>query len=285
MYLAKSHGRNNCKLYDETMKHRSEKTLAIQMELRNALVNNEFYLLYQPIINLKTGKISSVETLLRWNHPTKGVIQPLQFIPIAEESRIIILLGEWVFRNACMQNKIWQTMGLKPIPVAINVSGIQMMRDNFADLIRQVIDDSQLPPQYIEIELTESSIMDDKQQNIHTLQRIREMGVSLTIDDFGTGYSSLNYLREFPVNKLKIDQSFVRDCNINTNGASIVDAIIAMGHGLKLTVLAEGIETIDQLRFLKECGCDEGQGFFIGQPMSANDFAEHLGPDSNFVEQ
>lgn len=277
MYLAKNQGRNNFKLYDETMKHHTEKTLAIQIELRNALANNEFYLLYQPIIDLKTGEISGVEALVRWNHPTRGVIHPLQFIPIAEESRIIILLGEWVFRNACLQNKIWQKMGLRAIPIAINVSGIQMMRDNFADLIRQVIDDSQLDPQYIEIELTESSIMDDKQQNLHTLKRLKEMGINLTVDDFGTGYSSLNYLREFPVNKLKIDQSFVRDCI--GNGSSIVDAIIAMGHGLKLKVLAEGIETIEQLRFLKQCGCDEGQGFFYGQPMNSEDFAEHLGPD------
>ncbi|MBA2651770.1 MAG: EAL domain-containing protein [Tatlockia sp.] len=278
MYLAKNQGRNNFKLFNETMKTNTEKTLTVQMELRNALANNEFYLLYQPTINLKTGEISGVEALIRWNHPTRGVLYPLQFISIAEDSRLIILLGEWVFRTACMQNKIWQKMGLKPVPVAINVSGIQFMRDNFADIIREVIDDSQLDPKYIEIELTESSIMDDKKQNIHTLQRLKQMGINLTIDDFGTGYSSLSYLREFPVHKLKIDQSFIRDCTIENHG-SIVDAIINMGHGLKLKVLAEGIETIEQLRYLKQTDCDEGQGFFYGQPMNAEAFAEFLKPD------
>ncbi|CDZ75908.1 Bacteriophytochrome cph2 [Legionella massiliensis] len=282
MYLAKNQGRNNFKLYDETMKKRTEKSLEIQIELRNALARNEFFLLYQPTINLKTGEITGAEALVRWKHPQKGVIQPLHFIPAAEESRIIVLLGEWVLRNACLQNKIWQNMGYKPIKLAINVSGIQLMRDNFADFVRLALNDSQLNPEYIELELTESIIMNDKKQNLRTLERLKDMGVYLTIDDFGTGYSSLNYLREFPVNKLKIDQSFVRDCYTSSNDASIITAIIAMGHGLKLRVLAEGIETIDQLNFLKQTGCDEGQGFFFDQPMSAKAFTKLLESDFNY---
>lgn len=276
MYLAKTQGRNNFKLYDQSMRRHTEKSLAMQIELRNALVNNEFFLLYQPTIDLKSGQITGVEALVRWKHPKKGVIQPLQFIPIAEESRIIVLLGEWVFRTACLQNKAWQDMGLKPISVAINVSGMQLMRENFVNQIELALHESKLDPKYVEIELTESVIMDDRKQNLRTLKQLKEMGLSLAIDDFGTGYSSLNYLREFPVAKLKIDQSFVQNCNVNSSDASLVEAIVAMGHGLKLKVLAEGIETVGQLRFLEHCHCDEGQGFLYGQPMSAKVFAKLL---------
>ncbi|WP_347251939.1 EAL domain-containing protein [Legionella sp.] len=276
MYLAKNQGRNNFKLYDQSMKRHTEKSLAVQIELRNALANNEFFLLYQPTIDLKNGQIIGVEALIRWKHPRKGVIHPLQFIPIAEESRIIVPLGEWVFRNACLQNKIWQNMGLKPVYVAINVSGVQLTRENFVDQIELALDESQLDPQYVEVELTESTIMDAKKQNLHTLKQINAMGIHLAIDDFGTGYSSLNYLRAFPISKLKIDQSFVQNCLQDTSDTSLVEAIIAMGHGLKLKVLAEGIETVEQLRFLKQCDCDEGQGFLYGQPMSAKAFAKLL---------
>lgn len=282
MYLAKTQGRNTFKLYDQTMKKHTEKSLAMQIELRNALANNEFFLLYQPIIDLKTGQIIGVEALVRWKHPKKGVIQPLQFIPIAEESRIIVLLGEWIFRSACIQNKAWQDQGLKPIYVAINVSGIQLMRENFVNQITLALQESNLDPKYIEIELTESTIMDDKKQNLHSLKQLKEMGLNLTIDDFGTGYSSLNYLREFPVTKLKIDQSFVQKCNVNSSDASLVEAIVAMGHGLKLKVLAEGIETVEQLRFLERCHCDEGQGFLYGQPMNAKAFAKLIGNNLSY---
>lgn len=283
MYLAKNQDQNNFKLYDETMKQQTETNMEMQIELRNALVNNEFFLLYQPIINLKSGRIVAAEALVRWKHPRKGVLPPLQFITSAEESRIIIPLGEWVFNNACRQNKAWQQMGLQPIRMAINVSGVQLMRNNYADLVEFSLNDSQLEPQYVEIELTESIIMDDKKQNLHTIKRLKELGVNLSIDDFGTGYSSLNYLREFPVNKLKIDQSFISDCISDKNNSSIIEAIIAMGHGLKLTVLAEGIEKIGQLCFLKQYHCDEGQGFLFGQPMSAKSFAKLLSSNLKYT--
>lgn len=276
MYIAKNQGGNNFKIYNNSMKKQSEKNLAMQIELRKGLANNQFFLLYQPTINLQSGKIIGVEALVRWRHPKQGILHPLQFIPIAEESKIIILLGAWVFRNACLQNKAWQDKGLPPIHMAINVSGIQLGRANFFELVTQALEESQLEPRYVEIELTESIIMNDKHQNLQTLKRLKEIGVNLTIDDFGTGYSCLNYLKEFPVNKLKIDQSFVRHCISDTNDASLVEAIIAMGHGLKLKVLAEGIETDEQLQFLIQCQCDEGQGFFYGEPMNAESFAQIL---------
>lgn len=276
VHLAKNQDYNNFKLFDKSMKRQSERNLTIQIELRNALANNEFFLLYQPTIDLIKGQIVGVEALVRWKHPTKGVIHPLQFIPIAEESRIIVPLGEWIFNCACQQNKAWQEMGLRPIRIAINVSGVQLMRDNFVELIQFSLEESQLDPQYVEIELTESIIMDGRKQNLLTIKQLRDLGINFTIDDFGTGYSSLNYLRELPVTKLKIDQSFVRNCTTNNNDASIIEAIIAMGHGLKLKVLAEGIEKIEQLRLLQSIDCDEGQGFLYGQPMTAAAFAKLL---------
>lgn len=285
MYLAKNLGRNTFKLYHESIKHHAKKSLEMQIELRNALLHNEFYLLYQPTIDLRTGQITGVEALVRWKHPKRGIIHPLQFIPIAEESRIIIPLGEWILQNACLQNKDWQCNGLRPICMAINVSGVQIMRENFADLVEQSLANAQLSPQYVEIELTESTIMNDTAQNLYTLKRLKEIGIGLTIDDFGTGYSSLNYLKQFPVNKLKIDQSFVNDCINDQNDASIVETIIAMGHSLKLKVLAEGIETEEQLQFLQQCHCDEGQGFFYGQPMSPAAFAKLLSEDLNYSRE
>ncbi|STX39673.1 EAL domain-containing protein [Legionella feeleii] len=285
MYMAKNQGRNTVKLYHESIKNHSKKSLEMQIELRNALLRNEFYLLYQPTIDLKTGQISGVEALVRWRHPKRGIIFPQHFIPIAEESRIIIPLGEWILQNACLQNKDWQSQGLRPVRMAINVSGVQIMRENFADIVEQSLASAQLSPQYIEIELTESTIMNETVQNLYTLKRLKEIGINLTIDDFGTGYSSLNYLKQFPVNKLKIDQSFVSDCISEQNDASIVEAIIAMGHSLKLKVLAEGIETEEQLQFLQQCQCDEGQGFFYGQPMSAEAFAKLLSEDLDYSSE
>ncbi|KTC76843.1 EAL domain-containing protein [Legionella brunensis] len=282
MYIAKKE-RNNFRLFDETINEHTKKSLEMQMELRSALMSKEFYLLYQPTIDLRTGEIIGVEALVRWNHPTKGIIHPLEFIPTAEQSKIIIPLGEWIFSSACFQNKAWQKKGLRPLRLAVNVSGIQLLRDNFVEFIEFTLEHSQLDPQYIELELTESTIMDNKKQNLYKLNQLKDLGINLTIDDFGTGYSSLNYLRAFPVSKLKIDQSFVQDCISDHNNASIIEAIIAMGHSLKLRVLAEGIETLEQLQFLKDCQCDEGQGFFYGHPMHPDAFAKLLAKNSRYI--
>ncbi|WP_232505522.1 putative bifunctional diguanylate cyclase/phosphodiesterase [Legionella clemsonensis] len=281
MYLAKKE-RNNFKLFDEKLNESTQRSLEMQIDMRNGLIAKEFFLEYQPTIDLTTGEIIGVEALVRWNHPTKGIIQPLDFIPIAESSKLIIPLGEWIFTNACLQNKAWQEQGLKPLRLAVNVSGVQLVRDNFVGFVKETLKQSQLDPQYIEIELTESIIMDDKKQNLHKLNQLKELGVSLTVDDFGTGYSSLNYLKAFPVSKLKIDQSFTQECTKNHNDASIIEAIIAMGHSLKLRVLAEGIETFEQLQFLKSCHCDEGQGFFYRHPMSPEAFAQLLEKNERF---
>jgi diguanylate cyclase (GGDEF)-like protein len=277
MHLAKDQGRNNFKLYDETIHQQAQNNLEMQIQLRNAIVCNEFMLLYQPTIDLKTNLIIGVEALVRWNHPKRGIIHPAEFIPIAEQSNIMVSLGEWIFRNACLQNKAWQDQGLKPIRMAINVSGIQLIRENFVDMVELALSDAKLDPKYVEIELTESIIMDDKKKNLTTLMRLNDLGVGLTIDDFGTGYSSLNYLREFPVQKLKIDQSFIHESLTQPKNATIVEAIIAMGHSLKLSVLAEGVETPMQLEFLRNNLCDEVQGYLFGQPMTSQEFSKLLG--------
>ncbi|OCH97771.1 diguanylate cyclase [Legionella jamestowniensis] len=281
MYLAKKE-KNNFKIFDQRLHESTQKSLEMQMDLRSGLLANEFFLEYQPTIDLLTGEIIGVEALVRWNHPTKGIIQPLDFIPMAESSKLIIPLGEWIFTNACLQNKAWQKQGLKPLRLAVNVSGVQLVRDNFVEFIKETLEQCQLDPRYIEIELTESVIMDNKKQNLHKLKQLKALGISLTVDDFGTGYSSLNYLRAFPVSKLKIDQSFTQECLNNHNDASIIEAIIAMGHSLKLRVLAEGIETLEQLKFLRSRNCDEGQGFFYGHPMPPEAFAKLLAKHQRF---
>ncbi|MDI9818910.1 MULTISPECIES: bifunctional diguanylate cyclase/phosphodiesterase [unclassified Legionella] len=281
MYQAKK-SPNNFKIFDKKITEQNQKSLEMQIELRNALIKNEFFLLYQPTIDLKSGEIIGVEALVRWQHPTKGIIHPLTFIPMAEESRLIIPLGKSIFLNACLQNKTWQNMGLKPIRMAINVSGVQLAQGNFVRLVKYVLRETKLDPDCLEIELTESIVMDDRKQNLHKLKQLKEIGVHLTIDDFGTGYSSLNYLREFPVDKLKIDQCFLHNSAHHLNDASLLQAIIAMGHSLKLRVLAEGIETFEQLQFLRENNCDEGQGFFYDYPMKANEFAHLLSKNERY---
>lgn len=285
MYLAKAQGRNNFKLYDNTIQLHTQKSLEMQIELRNALANNEFFLVYQPTIDLQTNHMIAVEALVRWKHPKKGIIHPIEFISIAEESNIIVLLGEWIFRRACLQNKMWQEEGLRPIRMAINVSGVQLLRDSFVNMVELALSDAQLDSKYIEIELTESTIMDDKKQNLDTLIHLQKQGINLTVDDFGTGYSCLNYLKQFPVYKLKIDQSFVHNCTTDANDASIVQAIIAMGHSLQLKVLAEGIETEEQLHFLRDNHCDEGQGYFFDKPLTAKKVAQRLADEKSSNSQ
>lgn len=283
MYVAKSQGRNNCKLYNDVIHKHNQASLDMQIDLRNALLHKQFFLVYQPVIELTEGKIIGAEALVRLRHPKKGILLPHQFIPIAEESGLIIELGQWVFEHACTQNKRWQDIGLRSIRIAINVSSVQLVRANFFQLIETCIKLIGLDPQYIEIELTESIFLDDRLHNLHVLKKLNEMGVHLAIDDFGVGFSSLNYLRRFPVSKLKIDQSFINNCVVNPNDASLVEAIIAMGHGLKIEVLAEGVETNDQLTFLKNHHCDQGQGFLFRSPMNADSFANLLAEDHCFV--
>lgn len=276
MYKAKKKGRNYYQLYDKSMNIHSKKRMIIQNQLRGAIEKNEFFLFYQPIFDLKTNKVISVEALLRWQHPEIGLIFPNEIIPIAEETGFIIQLGEWVMRQACLQNKMWQNQGLRPIVVAVNVSGVQLNRPNFVETVRNILSDSQLDPQYLELELTESAIMSNTKEIIKRLADLKNLGVQIAIDDFGTGYSSFSYLKNFPANKLKIDKSFVQDCTINPNDRSIINAIITMGHHMNLSVLAEGVETESQLRLLQESHCDEMQGFLYGRPTNSDEINELL---------
>ncbi|MDX1837569.1 putative bifunctional diguanylate cyclase/phosphodiesterase [Legionella taurinensis] len=276
MYFAKRQGRNNYQLYDEEINYQSQKKLEIQSQIRNAIKNKEFFMLYQPIIHIETGEICAVEALMRWQHPDFGLLLPNDFIIAAEECGLIVPLGEWGIRTACLQNAAWQKMGLPPIRIAVNVSGVQVKREGFIDTLEDILKQSRMDPGYLEIELTESTLMDNTKKIISLLLKLDSIGIDFVIDDFGTGYSSLNYLKKFPVNKLKIDQCFVRDCTKDSNDASIVEAIIAMGHGLKLKVIAEGVENKEQLQLLKDLGCDQGQGYYFAEPLTADDFADLL---------
>ncbi|MFV1921263.1 MAG: putative bifunctional diguanylate cyclase/phosphodiesterase, partial [Methylotenera sp.] len=273
MYYAKSLGRNNYQFFTKQL---SEK-IAEQVELENSLFKafnqNEFKLVYQPKVSLKTGEIVGAEALIRWHHPERGLVSPDVFIPIAEDTGLIRLIGKWVLEEACKQNKRWQDEGLATIPVAINVSPAELKRTNYLHQVSVALMQSGLDAQFLELEVTETVAIDSNEESIQDLFALREMGVKLSIDDFGTGYSSLSYLKRLPINNVKIDKSFVRDVKMDMNDAAIVTAIIKMSHSLNFNVIAEGVETIEQLDFLKECACDEIQGFYISRPLYPDDFA------------
>lgn len=276
MYLAKKEGRNNFQFYNNFINEQSLKRLEIQTQIHKAMENNEFFILYQPIYNLNSGALIGVEALLRWQHPELGLIPPHDFIPIAEDNGLICQLGEWVFRTACRQNKVWQDLGLPPIFITVNVSSRQLKKDNFVRMIEAILEETGLSPQYLEIEFTESALIKKSPELNNTLLSLSRMGIGMAIDDFGTGYSSLSYLKTFPVSKLKIDQSFVQECTHSSNDASIVEAIIAMAHGLKLRVIAEGVDTSDKVAFLKKLNCDEAQGFFYSLPIEVYEVTQLL---------
>lgn len=276
MYAAKKQGKNSIKIFDNSLLASAQKVLSYQMELRNALTNNEFTLLYQPFIDLKTMEIIGCEGLIRWQHPQDGLLLPSHFIHIAEEYGLINDIGNWVIEKACRQNLLWQAQGLKDITMSVNVSHVQFKRDDFLNYVKTTLNKLDYPPELLELELTESAIMENKQHTIKALNQLKALKVGVSIDNYGTGYSSLNYLKQFPITKLKIDQSFVFDCTDDGNEGSIVKAIVAMGHSLKLPVLAEGIEDVDHYKFLRLCKCDMGQGYHLGKPMTADELAELL---------
>ncbi len=270
MYNAKSEGRNNYRFYRPQMNERAIEQLSLETDLHKALERNEFMLYYQPLVDLRTGQIRSAEALLRWKHPIRGMVPPLDFIELAEDTGLIQPIGEWVLNTACAQNKKWQDLGLPPIKVAVNVSGIQFKQRNIVQIVEKALRNSHLDPQYLDLELTESSVMENTHNFLSSMNEIKELGVGLVIDDFGTGYSSLGYLKRFPVNKIKIDKSFVHDVNKDDDDGAIVQAIIAMAQKLKLLVVAEGVETIEQVRFLQAHNCDEMQGYFYSPPVPAD---------------
>jgi diguanylate cyclase (GGDEF)-like protein/PAS domain S-box-containing protein len=267
MYHAKDQGRNNYQFYKESMNITTIERLDLENELRKALDRKELILHYQPQLDTKTKKIIAVEALIRWMHPDKGMMSPMTFIPVAEETGLIIPIGEWILRTACNQNKAWQQAGLPLIRVTVNISSVQFSQKNFVRMVDNILKESCLGPQYLELELTESILMQATTTAVTTLKELKSLGIRLSIDDFGTGYCSLNYLKSFPIDTLKIDQSFVRDLTISQEDKAIIHAMIALGHSLNLDVIAEGVETMQQLEYLSEKGSDAVQGFLFSKPL------------------
>lgn len=271
MYNAKRQGKNNYQLYQVTQEEVTNDQLVLEQNLRKALENNEFVLHFQPQLDLRNGSMSGVEALIRWQHPTLGFISPHRFIPLAEETGLIVPIGEWVLRTACLQNKAWQLAGLSSVVVSVNLSIRQFFKPDLISTIKKILEETGLEAQYLELEITESMTM-NIESAIHIIQELKNLGVKVAIDDFGTGYSSLNYLKKLPIDRLKIDQSFVRDIEKISNDRDIVATIITMGQNLKMRVIAEGVEAEEQLQFLKFHGCDEVQGYLISKPMPPEEF-------------
>ena len=276
MYSAKEQGTNTFQFFTEELNNQIRERLRLENGLRLALERGELFLVYQPQVDIRTGDISGLEALLRWRHPEMGLVMPAEFIAIAESSGLIVPIGEWVLRTACLQARKWQDAGLRAVPIAVNVSAIQFRQKGFCGLVRRVLDETGLDPKYLELELTEGLLLTNVDVMDLLIQELREMGVKLTIDDFGTGYSSLGYLRQFKVNRLKIDRSFVREVSVNADDAAITTAIINMAKALNLDVLAEGVESADQLDFLRAQNCFEIQGYYFSKPVAVDQIEEQL---------
>lgn len=276
MYHAKQNGRNNYQFFRKEMNDRAIERHALEADLRRAVSGREFVLHYQPKLNLETGEIIGAEALIRWWHPTRGLLFPDQFVTIAEECGLIVPIGRWVLREACRQLRSWLDTGLRPGPMAINVSAVEFRDKAFLKGVGDILKETSLEPGHLEIELTESVLMQDDEFTTDVLQSLKTMGVQLAIDDFGTGYSSLSYLKRFPIDALKIDKSFVGDISTDPDDATIVSAMISMGNSLKKRVTAEGVETWEQLAFLRVERCGEGQGFYFSRPVIAAEYAKLL---------
>jgi len=276
MYRAKGQGRNNYQLYSSALNANAFERLTMETSLRQALERGEFLLHYQPQIDLNTEQIIGVEALLRWNHPDLGLVSPAKFIPITEETGLIVPIGEWVLRTACAQNKAWQNAGIPPIAVSVNLSARQFQQKNLVEVVNKALKESGLNPKYLELELTESILMQKEGPIITMLNELSSIGIELSIDDFGTGYSSLGYLNRLPIHTLKIDQSFVNSVTKNPNDAVIVSTIITLAHSLHLKAIAEGVETAAQAEFLRSLQCDRMQGFLFSKPLPAHEVTKLL---------
>jgi EAL domain-containing protein (putative c-di-GMP-specific phosphodiesterase class I) len=269
MYEAKQHGRNNYQFFRGEMHARVAERQLLEADLRYALGRNEFLLHYQPKINLQTGQITGVEALIRWAHPQRGIVYPGKFVPIAEECGLILPMGRWVLLEACRQARAWSDAGLGVVPLAVNVSACEFRDRDFISGVRAVLIATGVEPPNLELELTETVLMQDAESTVRTLAALKAMGVLLAIDDFGTGYSSFTYLRRFPVDALKIHQSFVQEISEDPEDATIVSAMINIGKSLKQRVIAEGVETQAQMKFLQRHGCGEAQGYYFSRPVAA----------------
>jgi diguanylate cyclase (GGDEF)-like protein len=277
MYHAKEHGSNNYLFFNEEMNVQAVHRQFLEASLCRALERREFELHYQPKIDLKSGKITGVEALIRWRQPERGLIPPAEFIPVAESCGLIVPIGRWVLREACMQAREWQGAGLPEIPVAVNISSVEFRDKNFLENLRATLNEAGLEPHLLELELTESVLMQHVESTALVLGELRTMGVQLAVDDFGRGYSSLSYLSQFPINTLKIDRLFVQGITSASDNAPIISAVINMGRSLMQRVIAEGVETREQLAFLQSRGCDEAQGYYFSRPVAADQFAKLLG--------
>lgn len=285
MYSAKSAGRNTYRLYKPEMTQRTVELLKLENSLRRAIERKEFLLYYQPKARLVGGQVSGFEALLRWRHPTRGLVSPAEFIPVLEETGLIVPVGEWVIRDVCSQLREWERHGMGNYPVAINVSARQFSEEAFAARVKRILDEEMIDPRMIELEITESVLMAGAEIAVGTLQSLKLLGLSISVDDFGTGYSSLSYLKRFPLDALKIDRSFVRDIPDDLDDAAITRTIISMAHGLRLKVIAEGVERPEQMRFLADHGCDFIQGYLLSKPMPAQVWTEKYGRDPMLISQ
>ena len=274
LYQVKDSARGSFQVYDKDIQAAAAEASTIEQDLRLAIARKEFFLQYQPQIDIHTKEMVGVEALIRWDHPERGVVQPNAFIPVAENTGLILAVGEWVLSEACAQAKAWQDAGLPPFVVAVNISSRQLMSPDFSALVEDVLDDSGLDPIWLELEVTESMMMGCVEEVSDILQTLSDLGISLAIDDFGTGHSSLSRLNNFPVDRIKIDRSFVRDVEPGSNDAAITTAIIQLARNLRLTVIAEGVETKEQLAYLREQKCDQAQGFLFAKPLSEDAFQE-----------
>jgi len=272
MYEAKGDGGNQFRFYAADMNSRAREALALDSRLRDAVAQNQFILYYQPQIDLRTRRVVGAEALVRWETPDRGLVSPAEFLPRAEKTGLILPINEWVLREACREAASWQRRGLPPLRISVNLSSIQFQKQSVPLLVARVLADTGLDPRRLDLELTESMLLEQTDAVVRDLQQLRELGIGISIDDFGTRYSSLTYVKHFPIDRLKIDQSFVRDLGSNPHDAAIVRAIVSLGHSLELEVIAEGVESAEQVELLQAEGCDEVQGYFFGKPMPASEF-------------
>ncbi|MBL1177557.1 EAL domain-containing protein [Pantanalinema sp. GBBB05] len=276
LYRAKDQGRNGYQFYTPAINSKASELLALENSLHDALERQEFIIYYQPQINLTTGEITQMEALVRWQHPDLGFVSPAVFIPLAEENGLIVPIGEWVLRTACAQHRLWQDMGLSSLRIAVNLSARQFHQQRLLETVSQILTEVTLDPACLELEIAETTAMQDVNFTASLLQQLRTMGVHIAVDDFGTGYSALSYLKKFPLNTIKIDQSFIQDLTTDDRDSAIVAAVIALGRGLNLNVVAEGVETQEQLAVLRSLGCEEMQGYLFSQPMPASQATQFL---------
>jgi EAL domain-containing protein (putative c-di-GMP-specific phosphodiesterase class I) len=274
MYRAKKQNRNNCQFYRPEMTTRSREILFLEGSLLQALEQEQFILYYQPQVELATGRVVGAEALVRWCHPSFGMVAPDKFIPLAEETGLIVPLGDWILRTACLKIRYWNRSGAMPVRVSVNISARQFNEPDFIDKVDRILQETGIDPKHLEMEITESVIMGNVEEAIMTLIDLKVRGINLAIDDFGTGYSSLSYLQKFPITHLKIDRSFVTDVCSNDQSAEIASSIIALAQNMHLKVIAEGVETKEQMQFFREKGCDEAQGYLFSRPVPPEELEE-----------